>query len=72
LDKLRNLQVIDLNGNQVEEVKGLEKLTNLKIINLQGNPIRSDEKDMIGTGLENAQEVVRYCQEKVKRQKSDS
>ena len=63
LENLAQLRVLDLRFNEITELKGLEYLTNLQKIYLKGNPIRADEKYLMG---KSAQEVVRYCQEKVK------
>lgn len=63
LENLVNLKVLDLRFNEITEVKGLEHLINLKKIYLKGNPIRADEKYLMD---KSAQEVVRYCQAKVK------
>lgn len=40
LDKLENLEVLDLSHNQISEIQGLENLTNLKALNLQNNLIK--------------------------------
>jgi len=39
LDKLFNLQELDLSNNEIEEIEGLENLTNLKKLNLSKNNI---------------------------------
>ena len=63
LENLAQLRVLDLRFNEITELKGLEYLTNLQKIYLKGNPIRADEKYLMG---KSAQQVVRYCQEKVR------
>jgi hypothetical protein len=44
----------------------LEHLTSLQRIDLAGNPIKDAEKYLVSIGLENAQDIVRYCQDKKK------
>ncbi|MFX1574176.1 MAG: leucine-rich repeat domain-containing protein [Promethearchaeota archaeon] len=39
LDKLENLEVLDLSHNQINEIRGFENLTELKALNLQNNLI---------------------------------
>jgi len=63
LENLAQLRVLDLRFNEITELKGLEYLTNLQKIYLKGNPIRADEQYLMD---KSAQEVVRYCQAKVK------
>jgi len=64
LDSLYDLEWLDLYGNQIKTIKGLEQLTNLKRLSLRENPINEDELHLI---KKDAQEVVKYCQEKEKR-----
>lgn len=40
LDKLNNLEVLDLSHNKISEIRGLENLINLKALNLQNNEIK--------------------------------
>ncbi|MFX1520480.1 MAG: leucine-rich repeat domain-containing protein [Promethearchaeota archaeon] len=63
LDHLKNLKELDLRYNEITEIKGLEHLINLQELHLSGNPIRTDEEYLV---KKHAQEVVRYCQNKVK------
>jgi len=63
LELLKNLKELDLRYNEITEIKGLEHLINLQKLNLSGNPIRTDEEYLI---KKDAQEIVRYCQNKVK------
>ena len=62
LEALVQLRILDLNHNQIKEISGLEHLSNLKDIYIGRNPIRDEERHLIG---KNAQEIVRYCQEKL-------
>lgn len=64
LDNLTNLKGISFWSNQIEEIKRLEKLTNLQGLNLIHNPIKPEEEYLIARS---AQEVVKYCQKKVKK-----
>ena len=63
LEQLKNLKELDLRFNEIREIKGLEHLINLQKLNLSGNPIRTDEEYLI---KRHTQEIVRYCQNKVK------
>ena len=69
LDTLTNLEELDLSSNSITKLKGLENLTNLQKIDLSGNPIRDDEKHFACIGLKDAQELMKYCQEKAKKLK---
>ncbi len=69
LENLTSLEHLDFEFQQIDELKGLEHLTSLQRIDLAGNPIRDDEKHFISIGLKDAQEMVKYCQEKVKKSK---
>ncbi|MFX1364454.1 MAG: leucine-rich repeat domain-containing protein [Promethearchaeota archaeon] len=40
LEKLKNLEVLDLSYNQISDMRGLENLYNLKALNLQNNLIK--------------------------------
>jgi len=64
LDNLANLRELSFWSNQIKEIKGLENLTKLKGLNLQYNPIKVDEQQLAG---KRAQEIVKYCQKKGKR-----
>ncbi len=61
LDNLTKLKELRLSNNQLEEIKGLESLKDLQYLDLKGNPIRFDEPQIVDM---NAQEIVRYCQDK--------
>lgn len=61
LDTLRNLGSLKLNSNNIIEIEGLDNLKNLHNLLLKNNPIRKDEFFLL---YRNAQEVVKYCQEK--------
>jgi hypothetical protein len=64
LENLINLKKLCLGWNQIEEIKGLENLKNLQELYLDGNPIKEEETHLLE---KSAQEVVTYCQEKVKQ-----
>ena len=66
LEHLINLHTLYLQHNKIREIKGLETLINLQYLNLNDNPIREDERYLLG---KSAQEIVKYCQEKVKKAK---
>jgi Leucine-rich repeat (LRR) protein len=63
LEQLTNLQKLALRSNEIEKIKGFETLTDLQVIDLRGNPIKEEERHLI---LKSAQELVKYCQEKMK------
>ena len=49
LDKLINLEILYLDGNQLTEIKGLDNLKKLKLLFLGFNPIEGDfAKDVMG------------------------
>jgi len=67
LGKLTNLRTLYLDRNQIEELKGLEHLENLQKLHLFGNPILERDVVELLTYKDaefDAQELVRYCQEK--------
>ena len=64
LENLTSLQELCLGNNRITEIKGLESLVNLQILDLQENPIKEDERHLL---KKNAQEVVKYCQEKASK-----
>jgi len=64
LNQLKNLKELDLRFNNISEISGLEHLMNLQKLYLSGNPVRTDEEYLI---KKRAQEVVKYCQDKVKQ-----
>ena len=41
LEKLKNLEALELSSNEITELKGLEALTNLKQLFLNNNPLRN-------------------------------
>ena len=51
----------DAKVTDITKIEGLENLLNIQKLNLQGNPIRGNDIDLLRM---NAQEVVKYCQEK--------
>jgi hypothetical protein len=65
LEQLSNLQVLNLHANQIKEISGVEHLSNLQCMFLRGNPIRDDEWNFVDIGFDDAQRIVKYCQEKV-------
>ena len=74
LDHLTNLRALYLSKNQISELKGLDNLTSLIRVNLYLNRIGEDEYHLLKKGFDfqAAQEVVKYCREKVSMQKSNS
>ncbi|MFX1464920.1 MAG: leucine-rich repeat domain-containing protein, partial [Promethearchaeota archaeon] len=68
LEQLKNLQKLWLYENEIRELKGLEQLTNLKKLYISGNPLIDYERHLI---WKNAQEVVKYCQEKTRNTNSN-
>ena len=66
LENLTNLSKLCLGWNRIEEIKGLEKLVKLERIYLNNNRIQDDEKHWLA---KEAQEIVRYCQEKARLSK---
>ena len=62
LNTLKNLASLKLNSNNIIEIKGLDNLENLQNLHLKDNPIRQDEFFLL---YRSAQEVVKYCQEKI-------
>ncbi|MFX1519958.1 MAG: leucine-rich repeat domain-containing protein [Promethearchaeota archaeon] len=63
LERLINLESLDLSGNRIEEIEGLEHLAKLRELNLRKNPIRVSERRLL---MMSEQEIVKYCQEKLK------
>ena len=51
MDTLTNLEELDLNYNQIREIKGLEALTNLEEVALEDNPIPPEEMAEIDPSL---------------------
>ncbi|MFX1519835.1 MAG: leucine-rich repeat domain-containing protein, partial [Promethearchaeota archaeon] len=64
LKNLTNLKELDLSYNEISEINGLGYLTNLQKLSLSGNPIKEDERHLL---KKNAQEVVKYCHKKAKK-----
>jgi len=61
---ITNLEELLLSQNQIREIKGLENLRTLQMILLIENPIKEEEKGLI---FQKALNLVKYCQEKLKR-----
>lgn len=72
LETLTNLREIYLFRNRISEIKGLETLIKLHTLKLNDNPIGANEIHLVNIFGLNAQEVVKYCQEKANKAKSDS
>ena len=69
MENLTDLQVLDLGGNQIEEISGLKHFTDLQELDLLDNPIKADEMHLL---KRSTQEIVRYCQEKVEKVKTEA
>lgn len=68
LENLTQLEMLKLDNNEIKEIKGLGNLTNLQKITLHNNLIRLPESRLIRLS---AQEVVKYCQDKARKEKEE-
>jgi internalin A len=77
LEKLTQLEVLDLNSNQLTDITGLEKLTQLKVLSLYNNQLTDvkglekltqltwlelqDNPDLTGAQIDELQKALPKC-----------